>query len=103
MPSNVQVGLLPQPLKQARPSRGRGFAPVHVLLLLGSASSGMIETVQPARRTRIGVRLSCLRSRPDDWHPTPWSQRILRNDWLLGLVIIVVGTALVAAMHAMFL
>jgi hypothetical protein len=38
-----------------------------------------------------------------DWHPTPWSQRILRNDWLLGLIIIVVGTALVAAIHAMFL
>ena len=38
---------------------------------------------------------------PDGRPSTLWHQRVLRNDWLLGLIIIVVGTALVAAMHAM--
>jgi hypothetical protein len=38
---------------------------------------------------------------PDGRPTTLWPQRVLRNDWLLGLIIIVVGTALVAAIHAM--
>ena len=38
---------------------------------------------------------------PDERPSTLWPQRVLRNDWLLGLIIIAVGTALVAAIHAM--